>query len=61
MNTVLTLYDLPDEWYQDTYICCQCETEFMTNLESVPRFCPSAVLNLMQYGYGMKAERKQHL
>lgn len=41
MNIVLTIHNYPDEWYQDIYICCECETEFMTNLESVPRFCPA--------------------
>ena len=40
MNTVITLYDFPDEWYQDTYICCECETKFMMNHHTVPRFCP---------------------
>ena len=40
MNTVITLYDRPDEWYQDTYICCECSAEFMLDFESTPRFCP---------------------
>ena len=39
MNTVLTLYDVPDEWYGDTFICCECDTEFMVDMEA-PRFCP---------------------
>lgn len=38
MNTVLTLYDRPEEWYQDTYVCCECKTEFMT--DDIPKFCP---------------------
>ena len=41
MNAVITLYDCPDEWYQDTYICCRCSAEFMTDFEGAPRFCPS--------------------
>lgn len=40
MNTVITIYDRADEWYQNTYICCGCEEEFMTYREKVPRFCP---------------------
>lgn len=40
MNTVITLYDSPDEWYQSTFICCECKNEFMTDHEIVPRFCP---------------------
>jgi len=40
MNTVITLYDNPDEWYQNTYICCECEEEFMTSREKVPKYCP---------------------
>lgn len=38
MNTVITLYDMPDEWYQDTFICCECDMEFMT--DGIPRYCP---------------------
>lgn len=37
MNTVMTIYDRPEEWYGDTYVCCECETEFMVD---DPRFCP---------------------
>lgn len=40
MNTVITLHDMPDEWYCDTYICCECNTEFMVDMEDGPRFCP---------------------
>ena len=40
MNTVLTIYDCPDEWYQDTYICTECEQEFMMCSHQVPYFCP---------------------
>ena len=40
MNTVITLHDLPDEWYQDTYICCECDAEFMIGFEGYPGFCP---------------------
>ena len=40
MNTVITIHDLPDEWYQDTYICCECNAEFMIDFEGHPRFCP---------------------
>lgn len=40
MNTVITLYDRPDEWYQDTYICCECSAEFMIDFSGHPRFCP---------------------
>lgn len=40
MNTVLTLYDSADEWYQNTYICCECEEEFMTYRDKVPKYCP---------------------
>ena len=40
MNVLRTLYDCPDEWYQDTYVCLECETEFMTDQKDHPRFCP---------------------
>ena len=50
MNTVLTIYDCPDEWYQDTYICTECEQEFMMDSHQVPYFVPVAVSNLMQSG-----------
>lgn len=41
MNTVLTCYDRPDEWYQDTYICTECKHEFMIDDHyKGPRFCP---------------------
>ena len=40
MNTVLTFHDRADEWYQTTYICCECKEEFMTYREKVPKFCP---------------------
>ena len=41
MNTVLTILDHVDEWYQSTYICCECEEEFMTYCEKKPRYCPN--------------------
>lgn len=40
MNTVITLYNFPDKWYQHTYICCECDAEFMINFEGHPGFCP---------------------
>ena len=40
MNTVITIHDCPDEWYQDTYICCECSAKFMIDFDSTPRFCP---------------------
>lgn len=39
MNTVITLINVPDEWYQDTFICCECGAEFMIDADH-PRFCP---------------------
>ena len=41
MNTVITIHDRADEWYQNTYICCECEEEFMTYREKTPRYCPN--------------------
>lgn len=40
MNTVLTIKDLPAEWFQDTYICLECEQEFMMKNHGIPLFCP---------------------
>lgn len=41
MNTVLTIYDCPEEWYQETYICNECEQEFMLAKHyDGPKFCP---------------------
>ena len=40
MNTVITYPECPGEWYQDTYICSECDTEFMIDYYGHPKFCP---------------------
>ena len=61
MNTVITLYDRPDEWYQDTYICCECSAEFMIDFEGHPRFCPccGVKFNAVRIKYPDRGERME--
>ena len=54
MNLVITFNNAREEWYQDTYTCHECETEFMTDQKDHPRFCP-------QCGVKFDAVRIKHL